>query len=84
MSDWWGVVKEPKKKPRISVGFSSKMTPPSKEMEEDIEAVVEENMKETTSKDKFLDHLRTRSEPKKTQPEKKDLPDEYYEEGLAS
>ena len=81
MSDWWDGVKKPKK-PTVSFGVSGGVHTPSKEMEEDIDAVVEQNMKEQEKKDKFLDRLRTRADTPK--PRKRELPDEYYEEGLAS
>ena len=80
MSDWWGEVKKPKK-PTVSIGVSGIHTP-SREMEEDINAVVEQNMKEQEKKNKFLDRLRTRADTPK--PRKRELPEEYYEEGVAS
>ena len=71
MSDWWGIIKEPRKIPRPRVfgkkyGTGKPLTP---EMEADIEAVVEEESK---------------PKPKKKPAPKKDLPDEYYEPGRAS
>ena len=84
MGDWWGIIKEPRKIPRPRIFGKKYGTPVSREMEQDIEAVVEEDMKDHENKDKFLDQLRSRADTKKPVPEKKDLPDEYYREGVAS
>tara|TARA_Y100000004_G_C8648211_1_gene299980 strand:+ start:267 stop:512 length:246 start_codon:yes stop_codon:yes gene_type:complete len=81
MSGWWNEVKKPKK-PTVSIGVSGGVHTPSREMEEDIDAVVEQNMKEQENKDKFLDRLRTRADTPR--PQKRELPEEYYQEGVAS
>ena len=80
MSSWWNEVK----KPTVSFGISGGVHTPTKEMEEDIDAVVEQNMKEKENKDKFLDRLRTRTDKKTPRPQQRKLPEEYYEEGVAS
>jgi len=44
MSDWRDGLKK-SKKPTVSIGVSGGIHTPSREMEEDIDAVVEQNMK---------------------------------------
>ena len=54
MSDWWGIIKEPKKIPRARL-FGKKFgtgKPLTREMQEDIESVTEQEQAEFEEKNK--------------------------------